>query len=596
MKRIICIILILFAINAKSQTPQVKISYNIDSAASYNNCSPPFTNYQLIGGTATNVNVTSDSLKYIIDWGDSQNSTGTIPFLSFGTSIYWNLNNGWNFYHTYLNSGIYDFKLVVWSKLTGAKDSLIMPGHIIVGTYCDTISGIIYKDLNNDCIFNNGDTLITNIPTNLDLFIGNGYINLNYYNFNIQNGIYKIIVPAGIAGNPIYKLKLSNSSAFYGVCPSSGEHIFQNFPSIHNDFGFQCNNSYDMGISFTNAVVGFSNLSGRLFFKTTNLSCYSGIATLKIILDTKTHFNNSTPAISSVITASTGDIINYNNLNINSFQNLNFFMNLSTTSSIAVGDTMRFKAIVIPQSNETNLSNNYDSIMIKVVASYDPNDIQVSPFGIIPNLTTLNYSIRFQNTGNAAAKKVVVIDTLASNLDINTIIFKGSSHAVDMHKLPNNIVKFVFEPINLYDSATYNEGSKGYVSFSIKPTGYLPIGTQIPNTAYIYFDDNPAIQTNTVVNYIDSMFAIPVNVNEIPYNDVGYIYPNPATDVIHLVFKDELKDAEVTISELSGRIVLKQQCIKKEVLISLQGIENGLYLIQLKNKTYSKLRKILISN
>jgi hypothetical protein len=51
--------------------------------------------------------------------------------------------------------------------------------------------------------------------------------------------------------------------------------------------------------------------------------------------------------------------------------------------------------------------------------------------------------------------------------------------------------------------------------YSIKLLNNLPIGTQIKNTAYIYFDFNEAVITNTTVNTL----SVNVGVEELNNGD-----------------------------------------------------------------------------
>jgi hypothetical protein len=75
--------------------------------------------------------------------------------------------------------------------------------------------------------------------------------------------------------------------------------------------------------------------------------------------------------------------------------------------------------------------------------------------------------------------------------------------------LTGGIVKFNFPNINLPDSLSDEAGSKGFVRFKVKLKDNLPLGTTIENTAYIYFDFNAPIITNTTVNTIALPLATP---------------------------------------------------------------------------------------
>ena len=142
-----------------------------------------------------------------------------------------------------------------------------------------------------------------------------------------------------------------------------------------------------------------------------------------------------------------------------------------------------------------------------VSCSFDPNDIRVEPqgygtAGAIPVSTEwLEYTIRFQNTGNDTAFTVQLLDTLDNNLDPRTMEVLAASHALTQIQVdPNNVALFRFQRILLPDSIVDEPGSHGYVKYRIKPVAGLPDGTEITNSAGIYFDLNEPVITNTVLN------------------------------------------------------------------------------------------------
>jgi uncharacterized repeat protein (TIGR01451 family) len=110
-----------------------------------------------------------------------------------------------------------------------------------------------------------------------------------------------------------------------------------------------------------------------------------------------------------------------------------------------------------------------------VLCSYDPNDKQVQPPGMVDSHailtgTDLEYTIRFQNTGNAPASTVVVRDTLHTSLDISTFSTLGSTHdhSILIHTDTREVV-FTFYNIQLPDSASDPAGSQGTLGYSIRP-------------------------------------------------------------------------------------------------------------------------------
>ncbi len=148
-----------------------------------------------------------------------------------------------------------------------------------------------------------------------------------------------------------------------------------------------------------------------------------------------------------------------------------------------------------------------DTDCLPITDSFDPNDKLVLPAGISSEHLTafgqeLEYTVRFQNTGNDYAYQVVVIDTLSDQLDLSTLRVAGASHAYRFKVAGKGrpVLTFTFDDINLPDSTRDQAGSNGFIKFTVLPLAGLPAGTRIENFADIYFDYNPPVRTNTVYN------------------------------------------------------------------------------------------------
>jgi uncharacterized repeat protein (TIGR01451 family) len=157
---------------------------------------------------------------------------------------------------------------------------------------------------------------------------------------------------------------------------------------------------------------------------------------------------------------------------------------------------------------DANTTNNAYDFCYNVVNSYDPNMKEVYPVDVLPGYDDwFTYTIHFQNTGNAPAFNIRLRDTLDTQLDLNTFEVLGYSHPANVG-LSGNILTVRFNNIMLPDSTSDYEGSMGYFQYRIKPIGVLLSGSQINNTAYIYFDYNAPIITNTTEN---NFICSPVN-------------------------------------------------------------------------------------
>lgn len=193
--------------------------------------------------------------------------------------------------------------------------------------------------------------------------------------------------------------------------------------------------------------------------------------------------------------------------------------------SILPGELLRYQVIVKSPSEEftgeelgfTSKSNllspsgeliaieNYNLTILR--CAIDPNDKLVEPQRSDPmsnNYTTieegLNYTIRFQNTGNDTAFTVRLVDTLTPSLDVETLSNVTSSHDFILNIYDGHVLEFLFENILLPDSTTNLIGSQGYISFNILPDTSIAEGTQVFNKAEIYFDFNKPIITNETIN------------------------------------------------------------------------------------------------
>jgi len=150
--------------------------------------------------------------------------------------------------------------------------------------------------------------------------------------------------------------------------------------------------------------------------------------------------------------------------------------------------------------------NDKDLINSELVCAYDPNDKQSTPTGYgMQNYTlfedTLDYTIRFQNTGTDTAFNIIIRDTISDNLDLSSFRFIASSHDANIEINPNTrIIEFQFDNIYLPDSNVNEIESHGFLKFEIEANEGLAQNTVIENTAGIYFDFNPPIVTNTTHN------------------------------------------------------------------------------------------------
>lgn len=235
-----------------------------------------------------------------------------------------------------------------------------------------------------------------------------------------------------------------------------------------------------------------------------NQACIPVSGDVKLVLDSTLDYVGATPSPDNIF----GDTLiwNFTDLTYDSVH-LSPVISAIAPELNSLFDTVTLEVIAEPLLSDFDTSNNHKTYRYRVLGSYDPNDKQVYPQGVcIPHYVErdqpLTYTVRFQNTGNAEAIDIFIMDTLDYGLDINTLRVVGNSHPVITEIYDDHIIKFRFDDIYLPDSTSNEPMSHGYVMYEISHRQGVADGTEIDNTAHIYFDFNEPIVTNTVLNTI----------------------------------------------------------------------------------------------
>jgi hypothetical protein len=135
----------------------------------------------------------------------------------------------------------------------------------------------------------------------------------------------------------------------------------------------------------------------------------------------------------------------------------------------------------------------------------------------------------------------------------------------------------------LPDSTTDYEGSMGYFQYRIKPLPNLPLGSQISNTAYIYFDFNAPIITNTTENNFEET----QNISRLTSSENSFsLFPNPSTGVF--TFKDTKNINSVEVYSILGEKILSQT---NQRTINLNGFSKGVYFARVNGVVVLKMVK-----
>jgi hypothetical protein len=422
------------------------------------------------------------------------------------------------------------------------------------------------------------------------------------YDVTDNAGVVTTIYPQNSFGNPYYtELDVNNAPYSVGVSSSwlqshgytqtSPDFVISSFGPTGQALGVPMNmtlaclgNGTVPDLEVTSAAA-FQFLapvqSGNVSVQVCNVSCG----------------NYATSVIQIVLP--TGVVPDLSNMSSATFQNdtvtiletyLSGCMSYSFPCTFAgntpAGTVFNFSVSVEAQT-EQDLQFNQANFSTTVLNSYDPNDKQCH---LPTNLQsfeqeTLGYTVRFQNDGNYPALNVVIRDTISPQLDLSTFELINSKHPVSYTiDLGTREIVFRFSGIQLQPSSTNLDASQGYVTYSIKENPNLPLNSVIENTAYIYFDFNPAIITNTTFN-INGF----VGQEELAQQEV-VVYPNPSSGIFTI---SSLEQGYVKIYSLDGQFIFNQD-LAVSTSIDLSQMKPGIYLLYGQNKSVQFVKKITL--
>lgn len=469
----------------------------------------------------------------------------------------------------------------------------------VLGTNCGTISGKVYVDMQNDCVQNTQDFNVMNRILMLstgDMAITNP--NGEYYFSNVPYGTHTL----SEATSPYY---FPN-----GCIQPSNIVINATSPnSVDNHFKDSVNTTPDelLTVIGTRYIPGFPPAYYGAFIKLliTNQTPLTLQNKVTLLLNDSLDMASASIVPASVIPTAYGDSITwfvttppFSNWSNSATNEILVYIN--TPTNLTMGSVLTSCATLTPLNyTDVNMNNNTGCISKEVATSFDPNDKQVQPEGIgAPGYITLqdsvfDYTIRFQNTGTAPAMNVYILDTLSTNLDVQSIMVMGYSHPYDIEIIDGHIIKFKFINIMLPDSGTDMQGSNGYITYRIKQKSTNQPGDFIYNTASIYFDYNSPIVTNTTVNTI--MMPVQVATFQTEPNDIT-LYPNPASSelIIRIPFSTRkgTSNAIIEIYNTLGQLVWSEAIVStnSDHRIPVDALPKGVYQLKIMQdeKIYSR--------
>jgi len=429
------------------------------------------------------------------------------------------------------------------------------------------VSGIVFLDDNGDGIKNVDEVGIPNLTIVSVLAskeILTGYRG-NFTQLLDQGEAYNISLDYG----PEWTLTTPETE-FTGVFDSIAPptHLFglqANFPN-HNASSSVVSNNIRC------------NEEGKYFLKVQNTGTFTEEGEIRFNYDPLMSF------VSSSLTPnqhdSTEGTLVWTYSNFKPYESIDIELLMGMPNETFTGEMLENEIVVL--HNNDNVDEVLTNYMYNTVVrcSYDPNDKQINPLGIdeaayLLKEETVTYTLRFQNTGNDYARNIRLVDTIPDAFDMRSLEVLNASHPVNT-EIEGNVVSFYFDDIYLIDSLTNPEASQGFVSFNLDLFDDTPDFTIIENTAHIFFDFNPPIITNTVVNTV--VEDLPTSTADAKEKLLFEIYPNPSRGIFNVITE---KKGQVKIYNATKQKVKSISTNQHEgsLTVDLTGFNAGIYYI-----------------
>ena len=335
-----------------------------------------------------------------------------------------------------------------------------------------------------------------------------------------------------------------------------------------NHIGFQViPGMYDLvtTVTGTNVRPGFNT---EVWITVTNVGTATSNATVQLTFDPALTYVSS-----SIAGAVNGNVVDWTTTLIIPGGSWTVWVELYAPPSLLLGSPVVQQATVTPSQPDQTPADNTYVLNDVVVGSFDPNDKRVEPETLslldVSSGTRVNYTVRFQNTGTFPAERVLITDTLSTDLQWATMQVSASSHTHTWY-IHNGVLHVLFENINLPDSVSDEPGSHGFVKFSFVPSSSLMVGAAVENIANIYFDFNEPVITNTATFFVNTSLGV-----EAASTSGIALWPVPTSDMLWVQCDATLM--RVQLLDMTGRSVRDVQANAPRVLLDVRDLSPGTY-------------------
>ncbi|MGE3799533.1 MAG: T9SS type A sorting domain-containing protein [Candidatus Kapaibacterium sp.] len=458
---------------------------------------------------------------------------------------------------------------------------------------CGNVSGTVFHDDDQNCVQNSGER---SLAGELVEFQPGPYVTTTD-----DNGIFTAFLPLGT-----YTASLLPKQYWVATCDEQ-EVTLATTNSIVSNLSFGTDmipGIHDVRVSLLSSRA---RPGGELVYTLLYQNVGTELATGKVRVDFDDRLTFKSATVDPARQNGSHLEWDFANLQVGEQVTINITTTIPTTMKLGEELCATSGVELEKRDDDRLLSDNEDSTCVWVGGGYDPNDIQVLPHNVLgelgeetlyPDDTVLTYIVRFQNTGNDTAFKVVVVDTISHyTLDVPSIELGAASHPYTFAISGQGVLTWTFDNIMLPDSGANQSASNGYFKYRVHLKKGLSPRTEIPNRASIYFDYNDPVLTNQVVSVTGGTSS--VKAEELA-SRVLRVYPNPARELSMILLQlPERSDVRVRLVDAKGSIL--QTLVEGElgvgehhIKLETGDLSSGLYFITLERRGEKEVFPVVI--
>lgn len=449
------------------------------------------------------------------------------------------------------------------------------------------VTGIVFFDTNANCQHDpgeNGIAGITVLATNHNItFSGTTNLSGQYTISVTDTGTYAIVT----------SVYTSSAILQYGgsgcghmeLCPASDTVTFVTLNDTfqNHNFGFVGTRDFDLAIQAGWTPLDSNRLKQYwiLYANQAFLMPYTDSATITFNYDPNLSFQYGIPAPAN-------DSINHiltwivDSLPSPSYiwaDRVRAFFTVS--ADFAPDSQLKNSFHIQPYTGDCDTNNN--SVYTEAIAGLTPTAVrkEVSPMGdIAQNDSVLTYIIYFRNSGTDTTRIIKVTDSLSPYLDPESVVNIASSPLFNRFYLAQGVVlTWIFNPVNLPDSAVDAVNSSGFVSFKAKLKPGTRSGYTVRNKAFVYFDNDTALESNTTKNFI----SFPTAVAELTGSSINVrVFPVPFNSVANVSIEGVNGTYDFELVDITGRLIKSVTSITtNRFQIDRGGLTSGVYIYRI---------------